>query len=144
MDWHGKTHADALSYRAMTAPPRVLIVDDDRAICEAYREILSAEGYEVFTAGSGREALEALDELSGKVDVLILDIGLPDADGTEVAREIVARIGNRPTLYVSGLADDFWQLGDAPGRWRVRQKPIPIPWLVETVRWLADGDKRED
>ena len=127
----------------MNAGSRILIVDDDSAICEAYREILSAEGYDVVTAGSGKEALAALEELGGRIDVLILDIGLPDADGTDVAREIVARIGNRPTLYVSGLADDFWQLGDAPGRWRVRQKPIPIPWLVETVRWLADGDKRE-
>jgi two-component system cell cycle sensor histidine kinase/response regulator CckA len=127
----------------MKAGSRILIVDDDSAICEAYREILSAEGYDVVTAGSGKEALGALEELGGRIDVLILDIGLPDADGTDVAREIVARIGNRPTLYVSGLADDFWQLGDAPGRWRVRQKPIPIPWLVETVRWLADGDKRE-
>lgn len=127
----------------MTEASRVLIVDDDRAICQAYREILSGEGYDVVTAGSGKEALAVLEELGGRIDVLILDIGLPDADGTDVAREIVARIGNRPTLYVSGLADDFWQLGDAPGRWRVRQKPIPIPWLVETVRWLADGDRRE-
>jgi len=127
----------------MNAGSRILIVDDDSAICEAYREILSAEGYDVVTAGSGKEALGVLEELGGRIDVLILDIGLPDADGTDVARDIVARIGNRPTLYVSGLADDFWQLGDAPGRWRVRQKPIPIPWLVETVRWLADGDKRE-
>lgn len=127
----------------MTVASRVLIVDDDRAICQAYREILSGEGYDVVTAGSGKEALAVLEELGGRIDVLILDIGLPDADGTDVAREIVARIGNRPTLYVSGLADDFWQLGDAPGRWRVRQKPIPIPWLVETVRWLADGDRRE-
>ena len=126
----------------MTAGTRVLIVDDDRSICEAYQEILSAEGYDVVTAGSAEEALAALDRTQGKVDDLILDIGLPDADGADLARDISTRIGNRPTLYVSGLADDFWQLGDAPGRWRVRQKPIPIPWLVETVKWLAEGDRR--
>ena len=119
---------------------RILIVDDDRAICDAYREILSTEGFDVVTAGSANEALSELERVRGEVDVLILDIGLPDADGADLARDIVARIGNRPTLYVSGLADDFWQLGDAPGKWRVRQKPIPIPWLVETVRWLAAGE----
>lgn len=127
----------------MTAAPRILIVDDDRSICDAYREILTAEGYDVATAGSGEEALAVIERGGGDIGVLILDIGLPDADGAELAREISARIGNRPTLYVSGLADDFWQLGDAPGRWRVRQKPIPIPWLVETVRWLAEGDRRD-
>ena len=128
----------------MNAGSRILIVDDDRSICEAYREILTAEGYDVLTAGSAEEALAALDGIGGRIDVLILDIGLPDADGADLAREISARIGNRPTLYVSGLADDFWQLGDAPGRWRVRQKPIPIPWLVETVKWLAEGDRRNE
>jgi DNA-binding response OmpR family regulator len=73
------------------------------------------------------------------VDVLILDIRLPDADGSSVAQDIASRIGQRPTLYVSGWTDDFWDLADAPGRWRVRQKPIPIPWLLDTVRWLARG-----
>lgn len=144
MDWHGKRHAHAVCYGAMSAGSRILIVDDDRSICEAYREILTTEGYDVLTAGSAEEALAALDGAGGRIDVLILDIGLPDADGADLARDISARIGNRPTLYVSGLADDFWQLGDAPGRWRVRQKPIPIPWLVETVKWLAAGDQRNE
>jgi DNA-binding NtrC family response regulator len=126
----------------MTARSRILIVDDDQSICDAYREILTAEGYDVLTAGSAEDALAELDRAAGRIDVLILDIGLPDADGADLARDISGRIGNRPTLYVSGLADDFWQLGDAPGRWRVRQKPIPIPWLVETVKWLAEGDRR--
>lgn len=123
----------------MNAGSRILIVDDDSAICEAYREILSAEGYDVVTAGSGKEALAVLEELGGRIDVLILDIGLPDADGADVARDIADRIGHRPTLYVSGWSEDFWQLSDAPGRWRVRQKPIPIPWLLEAVRWLVEG-----
>ena len=121
------------------APKRILVVDDDPAICRAYSELLSANGYEVMTAGSRAEALEAVSRSGGSIDALILDIGLPDADGADVARDIAERVGQRPTLYVSGWSEDFWQLWDAPGRWRVRQKPIPIPWLLDTVRWLADG-----
>ena len=121
------------------APKRILVVDDDPAICLAYSEVLSAGGYEVVTAGSRADALAALDRSGGEIDALILDIGLPDADGADVARDIADRIGQRPTLYVSGWSEDFWQLSDAPGRWRVRQKPIPIPWLLEAVRWLAEG-----
>lgn len=122
-----------------TAPPRILIVDDDSAICLAYSEVLTGVGYEVLTAESRADAMAVLDIVGDKVDVLILDIRLPDADGAEVAHDIAARIGQRPTLYVSGWADDFWDLAAAPGRWRVRQKPIPIPWLLDTVKWLADG-----
>lgn len=121
------------------AAKRILVVDDDPAICRAYSELLSANGYEVVTASSRADALDAVDRSGGVIDALILDIGLPDADGADVARDIADRMGQRPTLYVSGWAEDFWQLSDAPGRWRVRQKPIPIPWLLDAVRWLADG-----
>ena len=121
------------------APKRILVVDDDPAICLAYSEVLSASGYEVLTAGSRADALAAVERTGGAIDALILDIGLPDADGADVARDIADRIGHRPTLYVSGWSEDFWQLSDAPGRWRVRQKPIPIPWLLEAVRWLSEG-----
>ena len=122
----------------MTLPAsRVLIVDDDPAICTAYEEILSGEGYTVATAGSRAAALSELDRLGTEVDVLVLDIALPDADGAELAKEITQRIGVRPTLYVSGWTDDFWNLSDAPGRWLVMHKPINIPRLLEAVGWLS-------
>jgi two-component system cell cycle sensor histidine kinase/response regulator CckA len=125
--------------------PHVLIVDDDASICAAYRQILGAHRYDVTTAGSRAEALAAIDRVDGRVDVLVLDIGLPDADGAEVAREIHQRIGPRPTLYVSGWTDEFWNLSDAPTPWLVMQKPIPIPKLLESVDFLAGRrDARPD
>ena len=140
--WYGSSAPPEIIREArMTsaAPKRILVVDDDPAICKAYSELLSASGYVVMTAGSRAAALAEVARAKGEIDAMILDIGLPDADGADVARDIAAQIGNRPILYVSGWAEDFWQLSDAPGRWRVRQKPIPIPWLLQAVRWLADG-----
>ena len=125
----------------MDSAPRILIVDDDVSICLAYSEVLTGVGYEVLTANSRADAMAVLDIVGEGVDVLVLDIRLPDADGYEVARDIAERIGQRPTLYVSGWTEDFWDLASAPGRWRVRQKPIPIPWLLDTVKWLAGGGK---
>jgi CheY-like chemotaxis protein len=112
-------------------------VDDDAATCAAYDQILRSRGYEVTTAGSRADALAQIDRLDGMIDVIIMDITLPDADGTDLAREIIERIGLRPALYVSGWAEEFWNLSDAPGRWLVMQKPIPIPRLVAGVEWLA-------
>lgn len=120
-----------------TRSPHVLVVDDDPMICAAYEEILHAHGYDVATAGSRAGALQQIDRVNGSLDVLVLDIGLPDADGAQVAREIADRIGSRPTLYVSGWTDEFWNLSDAPGRWLVMQKPIPVPRLVAAVDYLA-------
>jgi len=115
----------------------VLIVDDDPAICAAYDQILRSHGFDVTTAGSRADALAQVDRLDGMVDVLVMDITLPDGDGTSLAREIIERIGLRPALYVSGWAEEFWDLSDAPGRWLVMQKPIPIPRLIAAVEWLA-------
>lgn len=125
----------------MDSPSRILVVDDDPAICLAYSEVLVGAGYEVLTANSRADAMAVLDIVGQDVHVLILDIRLPDADGSQLAHDIADRIGHRPTLYVSGWTDDFWDLADAPGRWRVRQKPIPIPWLLDTVKWLAGEGK---
>jgi DNA-binding response OmpR family regulator len=121
----------------MSVPPQVLIVDDDASIRSLYEDILRAEEYSVATAGTGADAIGALERLGGIVDVLVLDIGLPDADGANVAKEIVARIGHRPTLYVSGWADEFSDLAEAPGRWLVMQKPIPVPSLIAGIAWLS-------
>jgi two-component system, OmpR family, KDP operon response regulator KdpE len=61
---------------------RVLVVDDDPQLSRALRITLRAAGYEVATVGDGRAALhEAADRLP---DLVILDLGLPDLDGTEV------------------------------------------------------------
>lgn len=118
------------------APVHILVVDDDPLICSSYEEILRSEGYQVDTAGSRAAALDVIDS-SADIDVLVVDITLPDADGADVVREITKRIGQRPTLYVSGWTEEFWNLSEAPGRWLVMRKPIPIPRLIAAVDWLA-------
>ena len=117
---------------------RVLIVDDDPAICRAYEEILTAEGYDVVTSSGRAKGLAELDRLGGAVDAFIVDIGLRDADGPDFARDAVAKYGERPTLYVSGWTDDFWDLSGAPGPWVVLRKPVPIPELLATLKTMLD------
>lgn len=106
-------------------------------ICETYDEILRAHDYDVVIAGSRRAALDEMERRNGMLDVLILDIALPDADGADLAHEITAMFGQRPTLYVSGWTDEFWNLSRAPGKWLVMQKPIPVERLLAAVDYLA-------
>ena len=120
-------------------PRRILVVDDDPAICHAYEEILEAEGYDVATSGGRVEGLATLDQLNGDVDLFVVDFGLRDADGPDFARDAVAKYGSRPTIYVSGWTDEFWDMSNAPAPWVVLRKPVPIPRLLATVRWLVDG-----
>jgi DNA-binding response OmpR family regulator len=124
----------------LTPPnPRLLVVDDDPAICQIYTEVLRSEGYDVVTAGSCAEAMKAMDGVKGDVQVLVVDLGLPDGDGGDFVRDATVKYGDRPTLFVSGWTDEFWQLNDAPGRWLVMRKPVPIKKLLAAVRWLSTG-----
>ena len=67
-------------------PTRILIVDDEPNIVTSVRALLTASGYEVTTAMSGRSAIDSVE--SEPPDVIVLDLGLPDVNGIEVCRII--------------------------------------------------------
>ncbi len=126
----------------MTQSKRLLVVDDDTTILQIYREVLEHGGYEVVTAVSCADAMAKMDAINGQAQVLVVDLGLPDCDGADFVRDASAKYGDRPTLYVSGWTDEFWQLGDAPGRWLIMRKPVPIKRLIAAVQWLERGGDR--
>lgn len=68
------------------AGQRVLVVDDENAIRRYLRTALTAQGFTVYEAASGEEAVNAV--LSDRPDIIILDLGLPDFDGIEVTRRL--------------------------------------------------------
>ena len=126
----------------MTSPEaktRVLVVDDDPSICQIYEEVLRGVGYDVATAGTCAAAMEQMERLKADVQVMVVDLGLPDCDGGDFVRDAGVKYGGRPTMYVSGWTDEFWQLHDAPGRWLILRKPVPIKKLLAAVKWLAGG-----
>lgn len=71
---------------AAKARRRVLVVDDSPEVLEAASELLRALGHEVSGASNGGDALDAMPRV--RPDVILLDIGLPDIDGIEVARRL--------------------------------------------------------
>ncbi|OAN63582.1 hybrid sensor histidine kinase/response regulator [Sphingomonas sp. TDK1] len=82
----------------------VLLVDDEDIVRGTAAEMLQALGYQVQTADSAEAALRMLDK--GFVpDLLLTDHLMPGMTGTELAREVRARLGDVPTLIVSGYAD---------------------------------------
>ncbi|QEC47968.1 response regulator transcription factor [Baekduia soli] len=69
--------------------PRILYVEDEPSIAEPFRQALVREGFEPTVARTAREALELVDAL--EPDLVLLDLGLPDADGRDVCRELRRR-----------------------------------------------------
>ena len=81
----------------------VLVVDDEHKIQDVVRTYLEHDGYAVFIAGSGQEALEAAARL--RPDLVILDLMLPDLAGEEVARSLRA-ISEVPIIMLTAKASE--------------------------------------
>lgn len=76
----------------------ILIVEDDVQICNFICYILKQEGFSYYTAGRGDEALRELS--TKKIDLMLLDLGLPDMDGTEIIAK-VRKISEMPIIVIS-------------------------------------------
>ena len=85
------------------AEKKILIVDDDIGIVKTFEEILSLEGYVVETAGTAKEAISKIKKNS--YDVALLDIKLPDKDGTEILKDANFLRPNMVKIMVTGFAD---------------------------------------
>jgi two-component system KDP operon response regulator KdpE len=70
----------------MTTSPHILLVDDEVSIQRAVAPLLRSRGYQVDVAATGGEALAMADDRHP--DLIVLDLGLPDLEGTEVCRRI--------------------------------------------------------
>jgi two-component system KDP operon response regulator KdpE len=70
----------------MNIAPLILVIDDEPQIQRALRTILSAQKYRVALAGSGEEGLAIA--AAEQPDVIVLDLGLPDMDGTQVTARL--------------------------------------------------------
>jgi two-component system response regulator PrrA len=82
---------------------RLLVVDDDPAICRGLARALGASGFLVEVAGGGEAALRLLS--TGLQDAVVLDICMPDLEGIAVVRGIRAAGSDVPVLILSGLDD---------------------------------------
>src|SRR5258708_32346123 len=102
-------HSGPLNHERLAGQPqgvdraRILIVDDEPAVREALRALVGGWGFEVHTAGSGLEALDAVAR--ERPDLVLLDLAMPRMDGIEVCRRV--RDWSRvPILVVSARGDD--------------------------------------
>jgi two-component system KDP operon response regulator KdpE len=113
---------------------RVLVVDDDPQLTRALRIALRASGYEVATAADGRTALR--EAATQHPDLVVLDLGLPDLDGTEVLAGLRPSFAG-PVLVLSARADSRDKVGalDA-GADDYVSKPFDMGELLARLRAL--------
>jgi CheY-like chemotaxis protein len=111
---------------------KVLVVDDELEVRQILREFLSSRGYDVTAASGGAEAVAIVATV--KPDLVLLDVAMPDMDGVETLRRIVAIEPTLAVIMVTANAD----IGTtskllALGAVDYVPKPIDLDYLDQAV-----------
>jgi two-component system response regulator AtoC len=110
---------------------RILVVDDEKLIRWTLRERLEESGYAVVEAETGTEALFLVDE---GVDLVLLDVKLPDLDGLDVLRRIRERHPDTLVILITALATvENAVEAMKRGAWHYLNKPIDLDELLHYV-----------
>jgi DNA-binding response OmpR family regulator len=121
---------------------RVLVVDDEPAICKALAIALDRAGYQPLTAQSGDSALALL--ATGHVDVLLLDLRIPDTRG-DVVFELAAATHphlRRQTLFMTGDLSERAQKLIASCKCPMLPKPFELKEMIAAVEALLPRRER--
>ena len=114
---------------------KILIVDDEAGIVQEIKEFLEEEGYEAHTADTAKTGILMIEEL--KPDVILIDVKLPDASGTEVLRACKEKSPKTRTIMVTGYVDqNVMDEAELIGRDTVLQKPFNLVKIVEEIEKL--------
>ena len=111
----------------------VLIVDDDAPIRESLRKVLQTEGYQVVLAADGQGALDRFQ--SERVDLLLLDLNLPAKSGWDLFERFTAINLLLPIIIITGREDQH-RVARAAGVGALMEKPLDVPWLLQTIKSL--------
>ncbi|HHF3166715.1 TPA: response regulator transcription factor [Vibrio diabolicus] len=111
---------------------RVLIVDDDVPLCELLEAVLQEEGYIVSSVHCGESALQYMEKTP--VDLVLLDVMLPNLNGMQVARRICQRFAT-PILMLTALNDENSMLdGYQAGADQYIGKPFNVAELLIRIK----------
>ncbi len=117
----------------------ILLVEDEQALREVTRRILTGAGYRVIVAANGPEALQAAGEHAGPIDLLLSDVIMPQMPGPQLAEKLLAQRPSVRVLLISGFAqpilDSGGHLNDGM---TLIEKPFSRPALLAKVAQILE------
>lgn len=118
------------------AATTVLVVEDDAMLRQVVVRTLAREGFEVFEAGDGAEALEFLDSRAS-VDVVLTDVRMPRINGYQLAETLLTRQPDTPIMLMTGFTDEEMPEAIRAASIPVLRKPFNFALLGESLRELV-------
>ncbi|HLZ48718.1 MAG TPA: response regulator [Candidatus Limnocylindria bacterium] len=121
------------------AAPRVLVVDDDRDLCDLLSDFLAEEGYDVTRTYLGQDAIDAA--LHDAPDAVLLDLMLPDVSGVDVGRALRDAVGTRdvPIVIISGDRAALARSREELRASSFLEKPFSLASVQTALRAALDG-----
>lgn len=119
---------------------KILVIDDDKMVLLTLKRLLAKEGYRVFPAQNGTEALDLLSSANFEFDLIISDLKMPNMNGIEVIKEIRRLISDKkkkpiPEIIITGFAKEEIYLDALKLKAAAYiDKPFDMMPLLETIR----------
>jgi two-component system, cell cycle sensor histidine kinase and response regulator CckA len=119
----------------LTGQGTILLVEDEDGLRSLNARGLRSRGYSVIEASNGIEAMEALEQKNGAVDLVVSDVVMPEMDGPTLLREMRTRNPNLKIIFVSGYAEDAFEKSLPENeQFAFLAKPFALSALVEKVK----------
>ena len=127
----------------MTNGKTILVVDDEKAICELIKALLESEGFKILTANSGEDGLALLENMIP--NLIILDMNMPKMSGIDFYSKIASPKNAAPTIPVlvltgRGNMKAMFEGLDVDG---FLSKPFNAAELIEMVKKIVNKDKNQ-
>jgi two-component system cell cycle sensor histidine kinase/response regulator CckA len=120
----------------LTGEGTILLVEDEEGLRALNARGLTSRGYTVLEAGNGVEAIDVLEKIDGRVDLVVSDVVMPEMDGPTLLRELRSRDPSLKIIFVSGYAEDAFQkhLPADGQQFAFLAKPFTLKQLVAAVK----------
>jgi two-component system cell cycle sensor histidine kinase/response regulator CckA len=127
--------AEAKPRTDLTGQGTILLVEDEEGLRSLNARGLRSRGYSVIEASNGIEALEALEEKNGAVDLVVSDVVMPEMDGPTLLKTMRGRNPDLKIIFVSGYAEDAFEKSLPENQqFAFLPKPFTLSQLVAAVK----------
>jgi two-component system cell cycle sensor histidine kinase/response regulator CckA len=119
----------------LTGQGTILLVEDEEGLRSLNARGLRSRGYSVIEASNGIEAMEALEEKNGAVDLVVSDVVMPEMDGPTLLKEMRGRNPNLKIIFVSGYAEEAFEKSLPENeQFAFLAKPFALSALIAKVK----------
>ena len=130
-----ETSAEAKPRTDLTGQGTILLVEDEEGLRSLNARGLRSRGYSVIEASNGIEALEALEEKEGAVDLVVSDVVMPEMDGPTLLKTMRGKNPDLKIIFVSGYAEDAFEKSLPENQqFAFLPKPFTLSQLVAAVK----------